>query len=200
MNITNQIKTDIAAYNGITQTPNVTSSTSSIPSSTSYNIFTYGTLKILLLIILILLIVWSIYNTKISTREYNTTITSIVDYIKLTWNNLINFINTRQINETTPKSSQKINTNKDYTVTTHDNIPEIPATDTIKAALDVNALKYTATVEQTDQTDIPGWCYIGKDTSGFGVCVQSNNSNLCESNMYFDTESKCVNNQNTQYI
>jgi hypothetical protein len=199
MNITNQIKTDIEAYNGITQIPNVKSSNISIPSSTSYNIFTYGTLKILLLIILILLIVWSIYNTKISTTEYNTTITSIVDYIKLTWNNLINFINTIQINNTT-KSSQKINTNKDYTVTTHDNIPEIPAKDTIKAALDVNALKYTATVEQTDQTDIPGWCYIGKDTSGFGVCVQSNNSNLCESNMYFDTEEKCVNNQNTQYI
>ena len=201
MNITNQIKKDIEAYNGIKQSPNITSNSINTSSSSfpaTYTIFTYGTLKIVVIIILISLIAWYMYNTNISMTEYNTKITSFVDYMKLIWNNMMTFINNIRFNNNSKTGSEPVNTTKDYNVVVaRNNIPEIPAKDVIKTALDVNALKYIATVEKSDKSDIPGWCYIGKENSGFGVCVQSNNSNLCESNMYFDTEDKCVNNENT---
>ncbi len=214
MNITNKIRKDIELYNGIPATQTTTTSTNMLGSTTvssSYTIFTYGTLKIILLIILILLILWSVYNsnismntTNISMNNYNNTIKYILDNIKSTWNKIIQYIKSiTSFKKTTSSSSTSTSTTNSNSSTSSNSgqtahvyiKPEIASKDAIKTALDANALKYTMTVENKDNNtnEVPGWCYIGKDPSGFGVCVQSNNSNLCESNMFYDTEEKCIN-------
>ena len=209
MNITNKIRKDIELYNGIPATQPTTSTNmlGSTTVSSSYTIFTYGTLKIFLLIILILLILWWLYHLNISMNtsntsmnNYNNTITSIMNNIKSTWNNIIQYIKSITSSKKTTKSSTTTTTTPSSSgggqPTAHVYIkPEIASKDAIKTALDANALKYTMTVENKDNNtnEVPGWCYIGKDPSGFGVCVQSNNANLCESNMFYDTEDKCIN-------
>lgn len=185
MNITNRIKRDIDIYNGITpDNKTITPST--------FSIFT--TLKMIFIFMIIILVIWYFYHTHISFKN----ITKIWDGFVTFINNGIAYVSKLFRSGKQPDKSQEATPT--LTTDTNNKLPDIQQQkhskelDTIKTALDSNALKYIATTEQTDnKDDIPGWCYIGKDTAGLGVCVRTNDESLCESNLFYKKEESCIN-------
>lgn len=205
MNITKRIHRDIDIYNGVTPQPEVTP---------SFSIFTYTNLKIIVILLVIILVIRYIYTIHLSTKDYKKTLDIVVKFIKSVWNNFISFIN-KGIHsmpalygdeEATKSQKQKQTQSKSGSSATNDTTTpsaqlsqqqqqnKSKELDTIKTALDTNALKYVVTREETKPADdIPGWCYIGKDISGVRVCAKANNESLCESNLFYQKEEQCIN-------
>jgi len=197
MDISNRIKRDIDIYNGVTPANNI-----SPPSS--FNIFTLSNLRIVLIILLIIFIIFYLYNANFSINDYKPIIDNIINYIKKIWTDFITFIksgklnNTNNSNKTTSQPSLT-NTNQNNNNTLQDIPQNKKALDAIKTALDTNSSKYIATIEETNNNtdEIPGWCYIGKDSFGAGVCAQTTNESLCASNLFYQKEEKCINQTDT---
>jgi len=223
MNITKRIKRDIDIYNGVTPETTtsslLSSSSSALSSSESSSFSIFSNFKMVVILLIVLFIIWYVYkNADLSTKDYKKTMNDIITYIKSLWNKLINMINKgihsmpslygddsdldeddknkSQKQQKQPTTQEQKSNNTQYTSQQYPNHPgNLKELDTIKTALDTNALTYIATTEESNkkEDDIPGWCYIGKDNSGVGVCFQTNNKNLCESNLFYDKQEQCIN-------
>lgn len=193
MNITNRIKRDIDIYNGQPTLPDMPSSYS------AFSIFTTTNLKIVAILGVFLLIIFYLYNTNLYINDYQSMFKKVIDIIKTRWNNLLMFIN-KSTNKITSSlygdtDKKKIESPKNTINAVQNRPQQSQELDTIKSALDTNALKYIATTEQQPMNadDIPGWCYIGKNTADIRVCAKTTNENLCESNMFYQKEEQCTN-------
>lgn len=200
----------------------LSSSSSALSSSASSSFSIFSNFKMVVILLIVLFIIWYVYNNAdLSTKDYKKTMNDIITYIKSLWNKLIAMINKgihsmpslygddsdlddddknksqqKQKQQKQPTTQENKSTKSQYTSQQYPNQPSnLKELDTIKTALDTNALTYIATTEESNkkEDDIPGWCYIGKDNSGVGVCFQTNNKNLCESNLFYDKQEQCIN-------